>query len=200
MRYSEYRAAGRGNPAGSGAAVAARPERRPIDLLREAARTDKYWVLRPEGDGTWTLRQLDGKTGLLGEAAHTSEPIGDDSTAAIMWAGDLVDTTAWHSMRRPYPGAFVDETYTVVNELAYQTRPGRSIVVRIETDPAIEGVPLLVIRERWLATDLESDPLYFCDYTGFDGEADTLRRVSDWFGLDPDGWTTVKPGVEWRHR
>jgi hypothetical protein len=157
-------------------------------------------VLRPEGDGTWTLRQMDGKTGLLGDAVHTSEVIGDDSAVAIMWSTDLVDTTGWHSMRQPYSGAFVDETYTVVNELAYQTRPGRSIVVRIETDPAIEGVPLLVIRERWSASDLESDPLYICDYTDCDGEADTLRRVSDWFGLDPDEWITHTPGVEWRHR
>lgn len=147
MRYAEYRAAGRGNPAGAGAATATRPERRPIDLLREAARTDKYWVLRPEGDGTWTLRQLDGKTGLLGEATHTSGVIGADSGAAIDWAHDLVEITAWHSMRQPYPGAFVDETYTLVNELAYQARPGRTIVLRIETDPQLPGITLFAAGE-----------------------------------------------------
>jgi hypothetical protein len=199
MRYAEYRSASRDNPAGTGAAIATRPETRPIDLLREAARTDRYWVLRPEGDGTWTLRQLDGKTGLLGEAAHISGPIGDDPTAAADWARDLVEITAWHSMRQPCPGAFVDEVYTVVRELAYQARPGRSIVLRIETDPQFPGVTLFAVRERWADTDLESDPLGAWEYSGFADEEDLLRQVSGWFNLDPDGWTTVTPGVEWRH-
>jgi hypothetical protein len=190
MRYAEYTSA-------TSAAVRQRPERRAADLIREAARTDKYWVLHPEPTGTWTLRQLAGATGLLGEAAHESDRFGPDSGKAVSWAEDLVDVTAWHTMSRPYPGAFVEEAYELVREIARTPRPGRQVLVRIEPGP--DGLRLLTVREYWPATGLESDPLYFCEYSGFTDEADMLRQVSGWFGLAGDDWTTVTPNVEYRH-
>jgi hypothetical protein len=196
MRYGKFRSTGRGRPAGWGVPGAQRPGRRDVDLIREAARTDRYWVLHPEPDGTWTVRQLDGGTGRLGEPVHTSESIGADSDAALAWAAELVDVVAWQSMRRPYAGAFIDETFSLVRDIARQPRPGRAVVARIESDPSIPGVPLLTVRERWAATGLESDPLYFCQYEGEDIPA----QVGEWFGLDPSGWTAVTPGVEFWYR
>ncbi|UWZ35734.1 hypothetical protein Drose_32280 [Dactylosporangium roseum] len=190
MRYAEYKANG-------GVAIERRPERRAVDLIREAARTDRYWVLSPEPAGTWTLRQLDGATGLLGDPAHESDVFGPDSDKALAWAGDLVEVTGWVSMSRPYPRAFVDEVYDLVRDLALTPRPGRTVIVRVEPGP--DGIKLLVVRECWPATGLESDPLYSCECGGFKDEADMLRQVSGWFGLTEDGWTTVAPHMEYRH-
>jgi hypothetical protein len=191
MRYAEYDVNADRAPVRRG------PERRAVDLIREAARTDRYWVLRPEAAGTWTLRQLDGATGLLGEAAYESDRFGANPDKALAWAGDLVEVTGWVSMSRPYPGSFVDEAFGLVRDLARAPRPGRSVVVRIE--PAPDGMQLLVVRECWPATGLESDPLYSCENSGFGDEADMLRQVSGWFGLAEDGWTTVTPNTEYRH-
>ena len=69
--------------------------------------------------------------------------------------------------------------------------------MRIEPGP--DGIKLLTVREYWPATGLESDPLYFCEYSGFEDEADMLRQVSGWFGLAEDGWTTIKEGAEYWH-
>jgi hypothetical protein len=199
MRYADFQSSGRAELTRSGAAVATRPQRSDADLIREAARTDRYWIVNPETDGTWTVRQLDGTTGRLGDPAHTSEPIGPNSDAALAWASDLVDVIAWHSMSRPYPGAYVDGSFSLVRDLARQFRPGRAVVVRIESDPSVPGVPLLTVRERWTATDLESDPIYFCEHSGFIDDQDMLRQVTGWFGLAGDQWETITPGVEWRH-
>jgi hypothetical protein len=190
MRYAEYTSAGR-------AAVRQRPEQRAVDLIREAARTDRYWVLHPEPAGTWTLRQLDGATGRLGDPVHESDRFGPDSGRALDWAGDLVDVTAWQGMSRPYPGAFVDEVFGLVREITRRPSASRRVLVRIEPGP--DAMRLLTVREYWPATGLESDPLYFCEYSGFADEADMLRQVSGWFGLAEDGWTTVTPDVEYRH-
>lgn len=189
MRYAEY-------VAGGGVAKR-RPERRAVDLIREAARTDRYWLLYPEPAGTWTLRHLIGATGRLGEPAHESDRFGPNSDKALAWAGDLVDVTGWVSMSRPHPGSFIDEAYDLVRDLARTPRPGRNVLVRVEPGP--DGMKLLTVRECWPATGLETDPFYSCEYSGFTDEADMLRQVSSWFGLAEDGWTTVTPHTEYRH-
>jgi hypothetical protein len=66
-------------------------------------------------------------------------------------------------------------------------------------EPGPDGIKLLVVRECWPATGLESDPLYSCEYGGFQDEADMLRQVSGWFGLAEDGWTTTSGGTEYWH-
>jgi hypothetical protein len=193
VRYADY------DPAKVEQSLTKPAERDVLDLLQEAARTQLYWALCPEADGRWTLRRFDDATGRLGDVEHTSARIGDDLSAAVEWSEDLVDVRRWASMTRPHPGVYVDHLYEVVRDLGRQPRAGRDIVVRIESDPNIPGVPLLTVRERWSATDLESDPLYFCEFSGFDGETDMLRQVGNWFGLSPDGWSTVTPGVEYWH-
>ena len=70
------------------------------------------------------------------------------------------------------------------------------MIVRIEPHP--DGPSLLIVRERWTSTGLESDPLYLCESSGFEDEADMLRQVAHWFDLD-DRWVTVTPGVEYWH-
>lgn len=189
MRYAEYEP-------GSTTTTARRPQRRTVDLIREANRTDQYWVLHPEPDGRWTLRHLDGASGLLGDAEHESPKFGPDSSAAFAWAVDLVDVTGWRSMSRPYPGAFVDEVFDLIREITRTARPDRQVMVRIEPGP--DALTLLTVRERWTRTGMETDPLYTCESTGFEDEADMLRQVADWFGL-ANAWVTAKEGIEYWH-
>jgi hypothetical protein len=176
--------------------VAQRPERDLVDRIREAARTDSYWVLAPLADGRWTLRRFDDRTGLLGAAEHTSTPIGTERVAGVEWASGHVDVDRWQEMHAPHDGVFIDHLYGLVRELGRQPRTGRDIVVRIETDPSVPGIPLVVVRERWTHSDLESDPLYVGEHSEFEG--DMLGQIADWFGLTGDRWTTVGPG-EFRH-
>jgi hypothetical protein len=157
MRYAEYTRAGLRKRAGTATAVRTRPQRDTIDLIREAARTGLYWVFKPEDNDTWTLRQFDDATGLLSEPVQTSGPIGAGSTAAIMWAEDLEDVSGWQSMSRPYPGAYIDEIYSLVREIARKPQSGRDIVVHIETDPSLPGLALPLCanggtRAAWRAT------------------------------------------------
>jgi len=213
-RYAEYRRAGRlrravrvlrtGSPERAGTSpVRDRPERDVIDLLQESARTERYWVLLPEPDRTWTLRQLDDTTGKLGEAEHTSDPLGDDPDAALTWARSRVDVVRWEGgwdgMSPRFPGAYIALSYKLVRSIGRTRRDGRGIVVRIETEPTyLPDVTLIVIREYWHSTGLVGDPPCYCEYSGFADDAEMLRQVSTWYGLDPDGWTTVTPGAEWR--
>jgi hypothetical protein len=195
MRYAESH----GSPPPAPAASDAQPHRRATDRIREAARTGQYWVLHPEDDGTWSLRHFDDATGLLGPALHVSGPLGSDPNAALDWAGRLTGITGWQGGGSA-PGSYIEEAHALVRELAYIPRPGRHIVARIESDPSLPGVELLVIRERWPASGQESDPLYFCEASGFDDRADMLQQVSAWFGLNPTGWTTVVDGAEYHHQ
>ena len=198
MRYANAAPGRRARRAGPPDAVdvAARPAVRPVDRVREAARDERYWVLKPEGDGTWTLRHLDDTTGLLSAPAHTSGSIGD--AAAASWATGLVDVECWHGMSS-HPGARIEEAYTVVREISRGRRAGRSIVVRIEDGAYNLDMPLVVVRERWDTTGLESDPLHGFEPKGFADDADMLRHVSRWFGLDPGGWQTITEGTEYHH-
>jgi hypothetical protein len=198
MRYAEYDGAGQRPLAGI--AVASRPQRRLVDRILEAARTERFWVLLPEPGGVWTLRQLDDTTGWLDEEpAHTSDPIGADVAAATLWAAGLVDVEGWHSMTS-HPGAFVDEVYTLVREIARRPRPGRAIAVRVGPDANNPELTMLTVAERWAATGALSDPLYTCEYADFADHADMLAQVADWYGLDPDGWDTLTEGREYQHR
>ncbi len=175
---------------------------RPVDRLREAAREQRYWVLKPETGGIWTLRHLDDSTGLLSEPVHTSEPIGDNPADAVGWAGTLVDVDCWHGMSS-HRGAHIEEAYTVVREIGRFLRTGtgrgRGVVLRIEDHENDPGLRLVTLRERWDATGLESDPFWFCEDTGFADRADMLRQISKWFDLDPDGWQTITEGAEYHH-
>jgi hypothetical protein len=176
----------------------ARPARLTIDRIREAARTGLYWTLNPEPDDTWTLRQLDDTTGRLGEPVHTSPAFGADQARAIRWAADLVGVPDWTGIADT--GRHIEAIYAVVRELAYTTRPGRAIVVRLESDPRIPEVELVVVAERWTATGLTSDPLYVGDRSGLGNTEQALRAVSEWYGLDPAAWDTVVEGREYQHR
>jgi hypothetical protein len=99
-------------------------------------------------------------------------------------------------MHAPHAGVLIDHLYGLVRDLGRQRRTGRDIVVRVETDPSLPGIRLLVVREHWTHSDLESDPLYVGEHSGFEG--DMLEQIADWFGLAGDRWTTVGPG-EFRH-
>jgi hypothetical protein len=198
VRYAEYGGAGR--PPLAGTAVAARPGRRLTEKILEAARTERFWVLLPEPGGVWTLRQLDDTTGrLYDEPAHTSPPIGDNPAAAIMWAGELIDVECWHGMES-HPGAYIDETYALVREIARSPRPHRRIVVRVEPHPGDPQLIMVTVAERWTATGRLSDPLYACEYVDFDDHVDMLAWVAGWYRLDPTGWDTITDGREYQHR
>lgn len=198
MTYAQYNPAGQPPLAGSGAAVAQHPIQRDTDRIREAARTGLYRIIVPESDGTWTLRHLDDATGRLTEPDYVSERFIPGSTEAVTWASELTGISCWHGMSRPYRGAYIDEIFSLVRSIARQPSTGKSIGARIGTDPSIPDLTLLIVREHWHDTGLEND-LYMCEYSGFADEADMLRQVSDWFGLDPTKWTTVTPGIEYRH-
>lgn len=81
---------------------------RPADRIREAARSERYWVLAPEPGGVWALRRLDDTTGHLGEAEHSSERFGDDNIAATVWASKILGVEGWQSLGMR-PGAYIEE-------------------------------------------------------------------------------------------
>jgi hypothetical protein len=121
-----------------------------------------------------------------------------DDVEATSWAGDLVGVESWITLPT-HPGAWIDEIYRVVRDVARRGRPGRSISVRIEPDPHTAGLQLVVVRERSDSSGLESDPLHVRELAAFSGTADVSRRASARFDLTGDGWITVDEDREYRH-
>jgi len=182
---------GRGIPAGAVFVT------RPVDRVQEAARTDRYWVVHPEPDGRWTLRQLDDTTGLLSEPHHTSPgPLTDGD--ATEWAYQTVGVDGWYTMTT-YPGASIDEAYRLVRDIGRRPRRGRSLVLRVEPADFDPDLILVVIRERWTATGRDSEPLYACERAGLGDDSEMLRLFAADYGVDPAGWVTIIPGVEYQH-
>jgi hypothetical protein len=172
----------------------------PDDLqrLRQAFDEQRYWVVTPEQDGTWALRQLDDTTGLLSEPTDVSGPLAADTGEATGWASELTGVTLWESLST-HPGAWIEAIYTLVREIGRSPRRGRSIVLRIEPDQHTPGLMLVIVRERWDATGLESSPLTTYERTAFRDTAHVLRWASERFGLDPAGWVTVTGDTEYHH-
>ncbi|WP_027342187.1 hypothetical protein [Hamadaea tsunoensis] len=169
---------------------------RTADHIREAARAEQYWVLTAEPGGAWALRQLDDTTGQFGPPLHHSGAVGVHPGAATAWAARLTGVDGWHPMQTR-PGAYIEEAYSVVLELSRQPRPGRRLVLRVEADPANPGLAYAVVRERWDASGLYSEPLSAVARTEFTDDAHMLAETSEAFGVDEAGWTAVVPGAEW---
>ncbi len=171
-----------------------------MDHLINAARSGRYWMLCPETDGTWTLRQLDDRTGETSEPYATSPVIGASDLAAVAWAREIPDVAqidGWHGPDAvdPEDGPWIEEAYGVVRELRYGRRPGRDLVVQVQPDAAYPDQDQVIIRELWLASGRESRPLYVTDRSTYDDDADMLARIGAAYALDPTGWSTVKPGT-----
>lgn len=169
---------------------------RPADRIREAARSERYWVLAPERGDVWSLRRLDDTTGHLGDAEH-SERFGGDDVAATVWASKLLGVDGWQSLGM-LAGAYIEEAYSVVRSIAHYPRAGRTVVVRVEPDQHDPGLTLATVRERWDATGQVSDPLYTYDRSSFAGDEELLAEVSKAYGLT-GRWLPDADGG-WRHQ
>lgn len=170
---------------------------RPADRIREAARSERYWVLTPKPGGAWALRRLDDTTGHLGEPEHTSERFGDDDVAATVWASRLLGIDSWQSLEAR-PGAYIEEAYAVVRSVARYPRAGRSIVVRVGPDANDPRLILATVRERWEATGLVGESLYTYDRSAFAGDRELLAAVAKAYELTGT-WQPDSDGG-WQHR
>jgi hypothetical protein len=172
---------------------------RTLDRLAEAVREQRFWVLHLEADAaSWTLRELDDTTGVLGEPEHTSGRIGADPNTAMDWAATIVPVESWVAFTDAR-SAFIDELHDLVRGIARRPRTGRTVVLAIQDDPHTPSRQLVVVRERWTATGRLSTPLHTRERAAFADDADMLTWASDRFGLDRQGWTTVTEGTEYHH-
>jgi hypothetical protein len=185
-------------PAATHAPVREMLETRSVDRIHIAADSERYWVVLPEPSGKrWTLRQLDDTTGVIGPAAFISEPL-DPPHDGVSWASRIVGVKAWSGLEG-IAGAYIEEAYRIVRDLAYAQRPGRRLMVRIEPFPQEPEITLVAVYERWTATGLLSPALTRQQLSLFTDLPDALRWVSKEFGVDPDGWKTITEGVEYEH-
>jgi len=168
------------------------------DHLRNAARADQYWALAPQPAGVWALCRFDDTTGFISPPAHLSGALGPHPNAAVTWAHRVTGLDGWLPMQSR-PGLLVEEAYSLILEISRQPRPGRRLVLRVEADPQRPGAAFAVVRERWDASALYSDPLSVVDRGQFADTADMLRQTAEGFGVDPGGWTQVTQDVEYAH-
>ncbi|WP_328384314.1 hypothetical protein OHQ88_34265 (plasmid) [Micromonospora zamorensis] len=163
----------------------------PADRIREAARTERYWILAPTSDTGWTLRQLDDTTGSLGEVAHRVREL-PDLTSAQAWATALLGADGWQPTQ-VLLGGYIEQAYPTVRSVARYPRPGRTLVLRVETHGPQPGHSAAVLRERWGATGNDSDPIAISEPSL--PESDILTWASRSYGLDRARWQTG-PGGE----
>jgi hypothetical protein len=117
---------------------------------------------------------------------------------AMDWAQTLVDVENWVALVDDR-SAFVDEIHQAISDIAWRPRlPGRSLVLRIEDDPHTPNLVLVVIRQRWAATDRLSAPLHIREPAAFGDVTTALGWASERYGVDRPGWRPVGPG-EYHH-
>jgi hypothetical protein len=193
MRYAEY-VAGTEIPApGRGARIV----RRTVERLADAVREQRFWVLSRQPHTSWTLRELDDTTGVLGPAVYTSPELGADPAAAMDWAADLVDVDGWTDFTDD-GAAYIDELHRVITDLTWRDHPGRSLVLRVEDDPHTPGLQLVVARQQWSSGRI-STPLHTCERSVFPDTQTLLDWASERFGVDRAGWVSSADGREHHH-
>jgi hypothetical protein len=183
-----------------------------VDLgqLREAA-PRPFAIVQDDPDSSgdilvtgWGLQLIDGAifawcdTG----ADHRASVGAFASADSALWIAEMAGPArlVWmQSIEPSAKGAWIEASYKLVREIGRSPRRGRSLVLRIEPDQHTPGLTLVVVRERWDSTGLESSPLTTWERTAFGDTSHVLDWASERFGVDPAGWVTAIEDTENHH-